>query len=141
MRSSKVADRSRDILSEQHLRNVLRAIGVPGLDREQDGRFRARPVAFREQARDQFQIVLDHACGSPDLHPLVVLIIYKEDHGARILGKIAGSDVLPVAAENRRRPTFAHRRRAGRRVARRDAGCRVGYRDWQWPGRMTSPVQ
>jgi hypothetical protein len=41
-----------DILGEQHLWDMLWAIGVPGFDSEYDGCLRARLITFREQACD-----------------------------------------------------------------------------------------
>ena len=46
-------------------RDVLRAVRVPGLDREQDRLLGARLVVRRHQARDQRRVVLDHARASP----------------------------------------------------------------------------
>jgi hypothetical protein len=67
--------------------------------RQQKRGFRTRLVALREQLRDQLWIVLDHARDPPDLHPLPVLIVHEEEKSARILGQIAGADILSVAVE------------------------------------------
>src|SRR5215475_7650231 len=73
-------DGGRDILDEQHLRDVLRTVRVPGLDREQDRGLGARSIVVRKQTRDQLRVVPDHAGSAPDLHPSAILVVHEEEH-------------------------------------------------------------
>ena len=87
-----------DVLGEEHLRDVLRAVRVVGLHAEHDGLLAARSVTLGQERRDAF-VILDRARRAPDLHPPPIGIIHQKDHRLRIVGEIAGGDVLPVAAE------------------------------------------
>src|SRR5262245_12656568 len=49
--------------------DVLGAVDVPGLNREQDRTLGARAIAGVAEAREQRGIVLDHARASPELDP------------------------------------------------------------------------
>src|SRR5262245_197609 len=92
-------DGGRDILDEPALRVVFRTARCPGLELVQDRGLGARSIVVRKQTRDQLRVVLDHAGSAPDLHPSAILVVHEEEHGARVLGEIAGADILPVAGE------------------------------------------
>ena len=81
-------DRGGDILGEEHLRDVLRAVDVPGLDGEDDGLLGARLVTLGEEPGGQLpgrrrprapcpRSSRARRCG----------IIHEEDHGVRIVGE------------------------------------------------------
>ena len=80
-------------------RDVLRAVDVPGIEREQDGPLDISLVAGFGQPLEQFGIVLDNPRPAPDLDAAAVGIIHQEDIGLVVLGQVAGGDVLAVAAE------------------------------------------
>ena len=77
---------------------MLRAVGVPRRDLEQDHLLGPRLVALRHQRFRQCGIVFHHARLAPDLHAAAVRIIHHENMGFRILRQIALGDVLPVTA-------------------------------------------
>ena len=122
MRASKLLDDRGDILGEQHVRDVLRAIGVPRFDGEQDRGFRPGLVAFGEQAGDERGVMLDHAGGAPDLHAPPIGVVHQKNQGARVLLEIARGDVLAVAAEigEGERRLVEHAQEAGRAAAMLD---------------------
>ena len=91
-------ERLRDIGGVEFLRDVLRAIGVPRRDPEQDDLLGPRLVALRHQRFRQRRIVFHHARLAPDLHAAAMRIIHHENMRLRILRQIALRDVLPVAA-------------------------------------------
>ena len=88
-----------DVLGKQHLRDVLRAIGVPSRNGNDNGLLSPSLVPVGEELRDQLSLVLDGARRSPDLHPLAGCVIHEEQHRAGVICEVAGRDVLPVAAE------------------------------------------
>ena len=90
---------ARHVLGVEHLRDVLRAVGVPGLDLEQDHLLGARLVALGPEAREQRGIVLHHAGAAPQLHAPALRVVHDEDEGLGVLGQVAGGDVLAVALE------------------------------------------
>src|SRR5262245_58424704 len=57
------------------LRNMLRAIGVPGRHRDDEHLLRPRPIALRHQLRDQRAVTFDHPRLAPDLHPLTMRVV------------------------------------------------------------------
>ncbi len=77
---------------------MLRAVGVPRRDPEQDDLFGPRLVTLRHQGLQQRRIVIDHARLAPDFHAAAMGIIQQEDVGLGVLGEIALADELPVAA-------------------------------------------
>ncbi len=81
------------------LRNMLRAIGIPGRDGEQDDLLGARLVVLRHQLRHQLGIVLDDARRAPDLDALPCGIVDQEQESLGVVGQIALRDELPVAGE------------------------------------------
>ena len=102
-------DHRGDLPLRKPLVDVLLAIHVPRLDREQN-----RPLDFAGIRRiaellQQVRIVLNHARRAPELDPLAVGVIHQEDKRLRILGQIAERDVLPVAAEVGERQAYARR--------------------------------
>ena len=85
------------ILGVEHLRNVLRAVGVPGLDLEQDDLLGAGFVALGPEAGKQRRIVGHDTRAAPQLDAAALRVVHHEDVGAWIVGEVAGGDVLPVA--------------------------------------------
>jgi len=92
-------DRLLDILDEEHLRDVLRAVHVPGLEREHNDLLGTAKVAFDREPPHELGIVLDDARLSPQLDPPPAGVVHQEDECAGILREVARGDVLPVAAE------------------------------------------
>ena len=88
-----------DVLGEEHLRNVLRAVGVPGFHLEQDHLLGPRLVALGPKPGEEFGIALHHAGAPPDLHPPALRVVHDENEGLAVLGEVAGGDVLAVALE------------------------------------------
>ena len=78
-----LGERGRHVGRLEPLRDVLRAIGIPGRDREQDDLLGARLVVLRHQLRHQLGIVLDDARRAPDLDALPVHIVDQEQEGLR----------------------------------------------------------
>ncbi len=78
---------------------MLRAIGVPGLDREQDRLRRPRAVALRRQRRHQGVVAFDDPRLAPDFDAPAGRVIDQEELRARVLGEVAEGDELPVADE------------------------------------------
>ena len=117
-----------NILGEEHLRDMLRAVRVPGLDGEDDGLLGARLVALGEQRGGERGIVLDRARRAPDLHPHAVGVVHQEQRGLGIVGEIAGRDVLAVAAEigEAERLLVEHAQEAGRTAAMLNIRLAVG---------------
>ena len=77
---------------------MLRAVDVPGVDREQDHALRFGAIAVVEQLCDQRVVVFDDPRAAPHLDALAVGKVEQEQEGAVVAGKIADGDVLAVAA-------------------------------------------
>ena len=107
---------------------MLRAIGVPGRDLEQDHLLGPRLVALRHQRSHQRRIVLDDARLAPDLDPAAMRIIHDEDVRLGVFRQIALRDELPVAAVigERQRVLVQHFDKALRAAAMLDVGLPVG---------------
>ncbi len=119
MRPSRAASAAATFGRLEALRDVLRAVGVPRRDREQDRLLRPRLVALRHQARDERVIVLDHARLAPDLHAAAMRIVDQKQMRLGIFREIAERDVLPVAGEigERHRALVEHVQEARRPAA------------------------
>src|ERR1700752_2725829 len=109
---------------------MLRAIGIPRYDLEDDRLFRLGLVIFRHQRIDQRRIILDHAGLAPDLDAAAIDVVDQENVRLRILGEIALGDVLPVAAEIResQRRLVENLDEAGGAAAVLDIGLPVSIR-------------
>src|SRR6185295_18270075 len=64
------------VVGVEHLRDVLGAVGVPGLDLEQDDLLRARGVALGPETGQQRGIALHHAGPAPQLHAPALGVIH-----------------------------------------------------------------
>ena len=82
----------------ESLRDVLRAVGVPGIDVEQQCLLALRLVAGGHEAGDERRIVVNSG-RSPQLDPAPGRIVDQEQVRLRVLGEVAGSDELPIAAK------------------------------------------
>jgi hypothetical protein len=80
------------------MRDMLRAVGVPRGDLEQDHLLGPRLVALRHQRFGQCRIIIHHPRLAPYLDPAAVGVIHQEDVGLRVFRKVSLADVLPVAA-------------------------------------------
>ena len=120
--------RRRHIGGVEFLRDMLRAIGVPGRDLEQDHLLGPRLVALRHQRLQQRRIVVDHARLAPDLHAAAMRIIHQEICALRFSAEVALGDVLPVAAVvgERQRVLVQHPDETFRAAAMLDIGLAVG---------------
>ena len=130
MRRSRDAERCRHIGRLEALRDMLRAVRIPGLDREQHDLLGPRLVAFRHQPLHQRGIVLDDARLAPDLDALAVRIVDQEQMRLGVVGQIAAGDILPVAGKIGKgdRLVVEHVQEAGRAAAMLDVGLAVGAR-------------
>ena len=99
--------RRRHIRRVELLRNVLRAVGVPGRDLEQDHLLGPRAIALRHQRRRQRVVVLDHPRLAPDLDPAAVGVVHHEDMGLGILREVALRDDIAGCRRSRRRRASA----------------------------------
>ena len=81
------------------LRNVLRAIRIPGLHREQDHLLGPRLVVFGHQPCRQRRIPFDHPRLAPDLDALPERIVDEEEIRLGIFSEIARRDILPVSGK------------------------------------------
>src|SRR5262249_31751587 len=89
----------RNIGSLEPPRNMLRAIGVPGVNGEQDHLLGTRLVALWHQPRDQIRVAFDDPRLAPDLYAGTLRVVDQEQVGFGIVGEIALRNVLPVAGE------------------------------------------
>ena len=107
---------------------MLRAVGVPGLDPEQDRLVGRGPsasgIGWRQQALDERGIVVDHLGRAPQLDATAVGVVDQEQEGAAIVLQIAQRDVLPVAAQigKAQRPLVQHLQETFRAAAVLDVG-------------------
>ena len=74
----------RDVGRLEPLRNMLRAVGVPGRDGEQDHLFGPRTVVCGHQSRRKFGVALDDAGSAPDLDAPPMGIVDQEQIGLRV---------------------------------------------------------
>src|SRR5262249_8974202 len=81
------------------LRDMLRAVGIPGRDGEQDQLLRPSPIVRRHQPRRQLALTLHDAGSTPYFDPLTLGVVDQEQVGLGIVGKVARGDVLPIAGE------------------------------------------
>ena len=100
-----------DVRGVELLRNVLGAVGVPGLDGEYDRLFRPRRIVRRHQLRDRLG-VFDHPGAAPDFDPPAMGVIHQEQVGAVVLGQVPGGDVSGCL-KSRRTPASPRRSRGG----------------------------
>jgi hypothetical protein len=66
--------------------DVLRAVHVPGIDREQDRPFRLAGIRRLAEPLLQCRVSFDDPPGPPQLHPPFVRVVHQEDERFRILG-------------------------------------------------------
>ncbi len=99
MRASRSRQRRSHIGGVDFLRDMLRTIGVPGGDREQDRLRRARPIVARHERRHQGLVAFDHAGAAPDFDAAAGGVVDQEQMRLIVLGEIANGDELPVAGE------------------------------------------
>ena len=99
MRCGLLGQRRGDIRRVEALRDVLRAIRIPGRNGEEKHLLGPGAVIFRHQPLQELAVILDDARLAPDLDPLAVDIVDQEKMRLRILGEIAERDILPVARE------------------------------------------
>src|SRR5258706_2229441 len=88
----------RDVSRLEALRDVLRAIGVPGADPEFEHLLAARFVIGRHQLREQCGIVFDDASLPPDLEAAAVRVVDQKQKRLRIFREVAGGDELAGSA-------------------------------------------
>src|SRR5215471_1105470 len=81
------------------LRNVTRAVDVPGGHVEEDDPLGPPFRFWRQKPLDERRVVLDHTRATPDLDPALPRVVHEEQEGAIVLRQIAERDVLPVASE------------------------------------------
>src|SRR5471032_3258496 len=79
--------------------DVLRAVGVPGLDGEHDRAPRPGLVGGIDQPLHQLDVALDDPRAAPQLDPLLRGEVQDEDVGAIVLLEMTERDVLPIAGE------------------------------------------
>jgi hypothetical protein len=108
-----------DVCRREKLRDVLRAIRVPGGNRHENVLLGPRTVARRHQPRCQFRIVLDDARFSPDLDALTARVIDQKQTNPRIFCEISLSDVLTIAGKIGKADglVIEHTQEAGRTAA------------------------
>ena len=128
IRASRTASAARHIGGVEFLRDVLRAVGVPGRDLEQDHLLGPRLVALRHQRSQQRRIVVDHPRLAPDLDPAAMGIVHHENMRLGVFRQIALGDVLPVAAVigERQRGLVQHFDKALRAAAMLDVRLAIG---------------
>ena len=78
---------------------MLRAIGVPSRNLEQDDLLRSRPIAGRHQRRSQLFVALDDLGRAPDLYAPPHRVIDQKQLRLVIFRQIAKGDELLVADE------------------------------------------
>jgi len=86
--------RSGDIGRLEALRNMLRAIGVPGLDFQHDNLFRAGLVTVRHQFGEERRIAFHNPRFAPDFDSAPVRIIDQEQVDLGIIGEVAERNIL-----------------------------------------------
>src|SRR5262245_41297694 len=123
-----IGERGGDISGLDALRNVLRAIRVPGGDGEQDDLFGTRLVAVGHQLCRQPGVTFDDTRLAPNLDPLPFRIIDQEQMGPRVVCEIALRDVLAVAGKVDEADGLVveHAQEAWRPAAMLDVGLPVG---------------
>ena len=110
--------------------DVLRAVHVPRLDREEDRPLHLAGVRRVAELLLQVRVPLDHPGGAPHLHPPAIRVVHQEEERLRVLGQVAQGDVLAVAAEvgEPERVVVDHLEEPGRAAAVLDVGLPVGVR-------------
>ena len=78
---------------------MLRAIGVPSRNFEQDDLRRSRAIARRHQRRSQLFVALDDLGASPDFYPPTCRVIDQKQLRLVVFRQIANGDELLVADE------------------------------------------
>ena len=126
-------DHRGDLPLREPLVDVLRAVHVPRLDREQDRPLHLAGVRRVAELLQQGRVPLDHAGGAPHLHPPAVRVVHQEEERLRVLGQVAQRDVLAVAAEvgEAERVLVDHLQEPGRAAAVLDVRLPVGVRGAQ----------
>ena len=92
-------DHQGDLPLRKPLVDMLWAIHVPRIDREQNRPLDLAGVRRVAELRLQRRIAFDPPDGAPYFHPPTVRVVHQEEERLWILGQVAQGDVLAVAAE------------------------------------------
>src|SRR6476646_6114825 len=84
-----IGESGRNVGGLETLRDVLRAIRVPGRDGEENDLLRACLVAFRHQPCHQRGVALDGTCLAPELDAPPMCVVDQEEISLGILRQIA----------------------------------------------------
>jgi hypothetical protein len=94
-----LCDDRRHLSYIEPLGNMLTAVSVPCRHCEEDRLLRSCIVSLREKSCDEIGIAFDNLRVAPDLHTLLVPIIYQKEVGLWIVRQIPEGDVLPITDE------------------------------------------
>ena len=86
----------RHIRSFEPLWDMLRAVGVPCRDGEQDDLFGTCAVGFGHQVKREFRVALDNAGGAPNLDAPTMDVVDQEQVCLGVFRKVAAGDELAV---------------------------------------------
>lgn len=78
---------------------MLRAVGIPRLDFEEDHLFSARSIACGHPPFLKNGVALKYTVGIPDLDPLTVGIVHRENESLWALREVTGRNELSLALE------------------------------------------
>src|SRR5215510_12914410 len=113
---------------------MLRAVGIPRLDGEDDGPFRMSRIVWLDQPRQQCRIVFDDTRTAPHFDTAALRVIHQEQKRLVILRQRPNGDVLFVAAKigEGQRPFVKHFEESLGATTMLDVGLTIREPCWTW---------